>query len=145
MQQRLYPQRCNVPNRAHIILYYLSSKLLHHVATLEKTPDMASRLSAWRHGLRKKPASSRAISNSSFITLQAETPVDEETLRHYDPEQFYPVHIGDLLKDRYQVAGKLGYGAYSTSWLCRDLRYVTSINQRKHPVNMAPGTICIEC
>ena len=72
-------------------------------------------------------------------------PVDEETLPHYDPEQFYPVHIGDLFKDRYQVAGKLGYGAYSTSWLCRDLRCVTSIHSRDHHVNMAPEMISIGC
>lgn len=54
-------------------------------------------------------------------------PIDEETLPHYDPEQFYPVHIGDIYKNRYQITGKLGYGAYSTSWLCQDLQYVTPL------------------
>ncbi|KAJ6102984.1 hypothetical protein N7486_005411 [Penicillium sp. IBT 16267x] len=51
-----------------------------------------------------------------------EKPIDEETLPHYDPEQFYPVHIGDVFDGRYRVTGKLGFGAYSTSWLCRDLQ-----------------------
>lgn len=106
---------------------------------------MASRLSAWRHVSRKKLAYSKAISKSPFTTILAETPVDEETLPHYDPEQFYPVHIGELFKDRYQVAGKLGYGAYSTSWLCRDLRCVANIHPMKDAVNRAPEMISIEC
>lgn len=28
--------------------------------------------------------------------------------------------VGDVLQSRYQVAHKLGYGTYSTTWLCRD-------------------------
>src|SRR5690606_26148532 len=28
--------------------------------------------------------------------------------------------IGDVIKDRYRVVHKLGYGTYSTTWLCRD-------------------------
>ena len=43
---------------------------------------------------------------------------------HYDPQQLYPVHIGDIFNNRYRVTGKLGYGSYSTSWLCQDIRYV---------------------
>lgn len=100
---------------------------------------MASRWSALRLAFKKKPPCSKAISQRSFITLSAETLVDEETLPHYDPEQFYPVHIGDVFKKRYQVTGKLGYGAYSTSWLCRDLRCVTpwvSFLKRNVPINV---------
>lgn len=48
--------------------------------------------------------------------------VEEETLPDYDPDGFYPVHIGDVFKDRYRVLGKLGFGASSTTWFCRDLR-----------------------
>lgn len=29
--------------------------------------------------------------------------------------------MGEVLADRYQLVGKLGYGAYSTAWLARDL------------------------
>lgn len=57
--------------------------------------------------------------------------IEEETLPHYDPEQFYPVHIGDVFKNRYQIMGKLGYGTYSTSWLCRDLKQVPTPNLRR--------------
>ncbi|KAF2453084.1 kinase-like domain-containing protein [Lineolata rhizophorae] len=50
---------------------------------------------------------------------------EEETLPWYKPEQFYPVRIGETLNSTYKVLGKLGYGAYSTSWLCRNLKYAT--------------------
>ncbi|KAI7193574.1 hypothetical protein KC363_g2701 [Hortaea werneckii] len=47
-------------------------------------------------------------------------PFEEERLPCYRADQFYPVHIGETFKSRYKVVGKLGYGAYSTAWLCRD-------------------------
>ncbi|KKZ61984.1 non-specific serine/threonine protein kinase [[Emmonsia] crescens] len=84
---------------------------------------MISRLSAWGNSLLQKPSSSRKISNiPSFVALPRETPIEEETLPYYKPEQYYPVNIGDIYNARYQVAGKLGYGAYSTNWLCQDLQ-----------------------
>ncbi|KAI9743758.1 MAG: hypothetical protein M1818_002491 [Claussenomyces sp. TS43310] len=74
---------------------------------------MAARLSAWRTALRRKPLSTRKVSNISYVTLPVGTPIEEETLPHYEPEHYYPVHIGDVFEARYQVAGKLGYGANS--------------------------------
>ncbi|KAL4874722.1 kinase-like protein [Aspergillus karnatakaensis] len=49
------------------------------------------------------------------------------TLPHYVPSQFYPTQIGEVIKERYQVVGKLGFGSTSTVWLARDMedrRYV---------------------
>ncbi|KAF2161840.1 hypothetical protein M409DRAFT_58907 [Zasmidium cellare ATCC 36951] len=57
-----------------------------------------------------------------FVAITRGRLVEEETLPHYDPEQFYPVNIGDVLNGKYEVTGKLGFGAYSTSWLCRDIQ-----------------------
>lgn len=48
--------------------------------------------------------------------------LEEESLPSYDAEEFYPVHLGDTIKSRYHVIGKLGYGANSTVWFCRDLQ-----------------------
>ena len=39
----------------------------------------------------------------------------------YVPGGYHPVHIGDIYHERYRVIHKLGYGAYSTVWLTRDL------------------------
>ena len=50
--------------------------------------------------------------------------VEEERLPFYNRDHYYPMRIGEVLKDRYQVVAKLGYGASSTVWLCRDLRYL---------------------
>jgi len=47
--------------------------------------------------------------------------VEEETVRGYKAEHYYPVRIGEVFQDRYRVIGKLGYGTASTVWLCKDL------------------------
>lgn len=47
--------------------------------------------------------------------------LEEESLSGYDADEFYPVHLGDTINSRYHVIGKLGYGANSTVWFCRDL------------------------
>lgn len=52
---------------------------------------------------------------------------DVEKLDGYRPGGFHPMAIEDLLHDRYLVVHKLGFGAYSTTWLARDqtaCRYV---------------------
>ncbi|RAH71362.1 putative protein kinase [Aspergillus aculeatinus CBS 121060] len=69
------------------------------------------RFSAWGSSLRQRLSSSRRLSKISYTTLPLDTPVDEETLAYYKPEHYYPVKIGDVYETRYQVTGKLGYGA----------------------------------
>lgn len=49
-------------------------------------------------------------------------PFEEERLPWYRADQFYPVRIGETFQSKYKVVGKLGYGAYATVWLCRDLK-----------------------
>ena len=88
---------------------------------------MASRPSVWRNILRRQPSSPRKASTISYISLPLEIPVEEETLPYYKSEHYYTVNIGEVYKARYEVAGKLGYGAYSTSWLCRDLQCVSQL------------------
>ncbi|KAE8321284.1 hypothetical protein RU639_013166 [Aspergillus parasiticus] len=65
-----------------------------------------------------KPRSLAKLPPRRFNSTQ---PVEEETLQFYEHEQYYPVRIGETFLSRYKVIGKLGYGAYSTVWLCRDL------------------------
>ncbi|KAI9842414.1 MAG: hypothetical protein M1837_007159 [Sclerophora amabilis] len=85
-----------------------------------------------RWGRRFKPLASlsapRLTPSSGFHVIESGQKVEEERLAWYKPTQFYPVRTGEVFNSRYQVVGKLGYGAYSTVWLCRDLvghRYVT--------------------
>ncbi|KAF1821305.1 non-specific serine/threonine protein kinase [Dissoconium aciculare CBS 342.82] len=48
-------------------------------------------------------------------------PFEEEQLSWYKADRFYPVHIGEILNAKYKVIGKLGWGAYFTTWLCRNI------------------------
>jgi serine/threonine-protein kinase SRPK3 len=55
------------------------------------------------------------------ILIPASEKVEEETLPGYVATRYYPVRIGQIFRDRYQVVGKLGFGTTSTVWLARDL------------------------
>ena len=46
--------------------------------------------------------------------------IEEQTLSRYHQKRYYPVIIGDVLKDQYRIITKLGFGAYSTVWLAWD-------------------------
>jgi hypothetical protein len=78
---------------------------------------------AWRplFGRAWKPLVFR---DDNFVPLPADTKVEEETLPDYVASRYYPVRIGEIFRARYQVVGKLGFGATSTVWLARDMRYV---------------------
>lgn len=71
------------------------------------------------HGLRFRLTQTLVTAPRAPIEDQS---FEEETLPAYAAEQFYPVHIGEKLNSRYHVIGKLGFGANSTVWFCRDIR-----------------------
>ncbi|GAB1742048.1 hypothetical protein NU219Hw_g7438t1 [Hortaea werneckii] len=52
--------------------------------------------------------------------MQTDSKIEEETVPNYDARHYYPVEIRDIFQGRYEVLGKLGYGATSTTWFCRD-------------------------
>ncbi|KAI0838359.1 kinase-like domain-containing protein [Hypoxylon sp. FL0890] len=43
-----------------------------------------------------------------------------EDFENYKTGGYHPVHIGDVLDGRYEVAHKLGCGGYAMIWLCQD-------------------------
>lgn len=63
----------------------------------------------------------RPVRSSGFACLDPTTKIEEERMPAYDRGLYYPVKLGDVFCERYQVR-KLGFGANSTVWLCRDLR-----------------------
>ncbi|KAK4102677.1 kinase-like protein [Parathielavia hyrcaniae] len=69
----------------------------------------------------RPPSPPRVFSNTNFERISAACKIEEETFPGYFAARYYPVRIGDVFVSRYQVVGKLGYGAYSTVWLVRDL------------------------
>ncbi|CAG1987992.1 unnamed protein product, partial [Fusarium graminearum] len=69
----------------------------------------------------RAPLRPRVFNNPNFIRIPAINKIEEETLPDYLPVRYYPVRIGEVFVDRYQVVGKLGFGASSTVWLANDL------------------------
>ncbi|KAI1322409.1 serine threonine protein kinase, CMGC group [Xylariaceae sp. FL0255] len=61
------------------------------------------------------------FSNPNFPKIPLEQKIEEELFPDYIASRYYPVRIGEVFKDRYQIVGKLGFGASSTVWLARDL------------------------
>lgn len=64
-----------------------------------------------------------AFPHSGFARIPSTQKIEEETFPDYLASRYYPVDIGQILRNRYQVVGKLGCGTSSTVWLARDLRY----------------------
>lgn len=47
---------------------------------------------------------------------------EQEDSSDYCKGGYHPVKIGDLFQNRYHVTRKLGWGHFSTVWLCWDLK-----------------------
>ncbi|PGH07918.1 CMGC/SRPK protein kinase [Helicocarpus griseus UAMH5409] len=63
----------------------------------------------------------RELPTSGFDLIDPSLEIEEETLPTYEPEKYYPVKLGEVLCNRYQILAKLGYGVTSTVWFGRDL------------------------
>ena len=48
---------------------------------------------------------------------------EDEGLSDYKPKGYHPVHIGEVLLDRYIITQKLGWGHFSTTWLAFDIKH----------------------
>ncbi|KAG6834277.1 hypothetical protein H0H93_010730, partial [Arthromyces matolae] len=69
----------------------------------------------------RQPWLPRDFSKRHSNLISASEPIEEETIPGYVAERYYPTRIGETLRSRYQIVGKLGYGVTSTVWLARDL------------------------
>ncbi|XP_030387677.1 SRSF protein kinase 3 [Scaptodrosophila lebanonensis] len=73
---------------------------------------------------QQPPRSSSNESDESELNSENE---EQELKEDYCKGGYHPVNIGDLFQGRYHVIRKLGWGHFSTVWLCWDLqekRYV---------------------
>ncbi|KAK9787336.1 hypothetical protein SCARD494_10651 [Seiridium cardinale] len=61
--------------------------------------------------------------NTNFTRIPPNQKIEEETFPDYVASRYYPADIGETFVDRYQIVGKLGFGASSTVWLARDLSH----------------------
>ena len=52
---------------------------------------------------------------------------EDEGIEDYKIGGYHPVHIGEVLINRYVVIQKLGWGHFSTVWLCKDFKFDTYV------------------
>ncbi|KAF4224820.1 hypothetical protein CNMCM6457_008881 [Aspergillus fumigatiaffinis] len=110
------------------------------MASTFRLPSRLSRLLfSWRSSFQRPASPVREFSQLRFALLDSTEKLEEETLQWYSPENFYPVKIGETFQSRYQVAGKLRYGGYSTVWLCKDLQQHTYVTLKIFERNSAEG------
>ncbi|KAL8885807.1 MAG: hypothetical protein Q9215_006388 [Flavoplaca cf. flavocitrina] len=71
--------------------------------------------------VRKPDSQLVHFTNSNFKILPSDQPIEEEVHDNPTKRRYYPVRTGDLIRGKYQVLGKLGYGLGSTVWLANEL------------------------
>lgn len=64
--------------------------------------------------------------STTFRHILLQEKLEEELLPGYVASRYYPVRLSQVLKDRYQIVGKLGFGTSSTVWLARDQKHGNS-------------------
>ena len=52
---------------------------------------------------------------------------EDEGLSDYKVNGYHPVHVGEVLLERYIIMQKLGWGHFSTAWLALDIKYGTYV------------------
>lgn len=62
------------------------------------------------------------FTKQSTVSIPTNEKIEEETIPGYLAARYYPVRVGEIFQDRYQVVGKLGFGITSTVWLARDMK-----------------------
>ncbi len=58
--------------------------------------------------------------------LDTDDLIEEHITPRYCAQHYYPVQLGEIFNDKYQVVFKLGFGTSSTVWLARDVQAYVS-------------------
>uniref|UniRef100_A0A8C6UW49 non-specific serine/threonine protein kinase n=1 Tax=Neogobius melanostomus TaxID=47308 RepID=A0A8C6UW49_9GOBI len=71
--------------------------------------------------MRPAPQQKSVQKQSQPLELSAAFEEQQENPEDYGVGGYYPVETGEIFVDRYQVVKKLGWGHFSTVWLCWDM------------------------
>lgn len=69
------------------------------------------------------PPSDYEPSTGGMISYSYLDREDLENITQYCKGGYHPVHIGDILNDRFEVVNKLGSGGFGIVWLCLDTKF----------------------
>lgn len=59
--------------------------------------------------------------NSPDSSIYGSEDEEQEDITQYRRGGYHPINLGDVLQCRYRVVRKLGWGHFSTVWLCKDI------------------------
>lgn len=62
-----------------------------------------------------------------FLSYEDTDSSEDEGLQDYKIGGYHPMHIGEVLINRYVIVQKLGWGHFSTVWLAKDIIYNTFV------------------
>lgn len=93
---------------------------------LHSLPSISSRSLSSSRTLRRTP---NPFPQDGFDRIDESISVEEEKLPFYEEGLFYPIRIGELIRDQYQIVAKLGYGASATVWLALDFLYLDPLSE----------------
>ncbi|KAI5865813.1 CMGC protein kinase [Durotheca rogersii] len=128
-RHRALVQGAMLRTRSHRITLFQPRSLYFSVRA-SKNQRQTSWLARW--GIPRPPLGPRVFPTSGFETIDVFDGVEEENLSIYKPEIFYPVHIGEVFQNRYQVVTKLGFGSSSTTWLGHDIQDGKYVSLKVH-------------
>jgi len=89
-------------------------------------------LSDLSQSISTKPGNSRKNNGPDFTPLKEkiddsffddQDSSEDEGMPDYKIGGYHPIHVGEILMDRYIIIQKLGWGHFSTVWLTKDLKY----------------------
>ncbi|XP_032375699.1 SRSF protein kinase 3 [Etheostoma spectabile] len=90
--------------------------------TTQRSPRSAAHVADQQNPTSEAKSSNNFEALGCHEQLDPKDSQDSEDPREYCYGGYHPVQIGDTLNRRYQVVSKLGWGCFSTVWLCLDLR-----------------------
>lgn len=70
-----------------------------------------------------------SMSNEDVIEDSSSVVYDDEVepQSDYRPGGYHPVQLGEIFYNRYHIVQKVGWGHFSTVWLCKDTKYNTFV------------------
>jgi hypothetical protein len=91
----------------------------------EEWPGYFLGIFAMKYTLMEEGSASNedVLNDSSSVVYDDE----EEPASDYRPGGYHPVQPNEVFLNRYHIVQKVGWGHFSTVWLCRDTKYNTFV------------------